>query len=112
MRCSSVQGKPQTQSDGAEASSFTAKRHQFFMMTGFATYPQEPVFQTAALQVSGEFLLHIVRQIPTLSGKLGQKRRVVFFHNLIEKCLLGLMADIPERRFMTTCPGCCLLSDN
>lgn len=36
---------------GTESTPFATERYQFFVMAGFAAYPQEAVFQTAALEV-------------------------------------------------------------
>jgi len=49
------------------------------------------MFQTAALEVGLEFPVDMVGQGFALLGQLVDQRRVVRFHELVEKCLLGLM---------------------
>ena len=60
-------------------------------MALIATYPQEPVFEAAALEIRFEFPVDMVGQKFTLLGQLVDQRRVVRFDELVEKCLLGLM---------------------
>jgi hypothetical protein len=58
------------------------------------------MLQPATFQVIGELLLHVLRQEPIFGGKLGQKPRVMLFHNLIEQRLFGTVALIPGRDFV------------
>ena len=77
---------------GTEAPSFTAKSDQMVGVTGLAAHPQKPVFETAAFQVVLELAVHVIRQFPALHRQMGSERRVVFFDDPIEKCLLGTVA--------------------
>ena len=61
-------------------------------MTFITTHAQETVFEATALQVSLEFPVNMVGQGLTLMGKLVHQCGVEYFDELVEQCLLRLMA--------------------
>ena len=63
-------------------------------MTFVTAYPEKAVLEAAALQVGLELPVDMVWQGFALLGQLVHKGGVVFFDELVELCLLGLMAFV------------------
>jgi hypothetical protein len=55
---------------------------------------QETVLEATALEVGREFLLHVVRQRPTLPGQEFDERRVVLRDDAVEQRVLGPVARV------------------
>jgi hypothetical protein len=82
-----------------------------------AAYPEKAMLETTALQVGLEFPVYMVRQRFALLGQLVHQGRVVRLDELIEQCLLGLMALVcgvakcmPINRGRLSLPGDSILS--
>ena len=56
--------------------------------------PQTTVFQAATLKVSLELPVDVIGQVLALPPQLVDQGRVVLFDELVQQCLLGLMACI------------------
>jgi hypothetical protein len=79
-----------------EPTTLTTEHNQASPVAGFTAYPQEPVFEPAALQVVLEFPLHMAQLHPTFFGQVLPENRVVRRRQLIEQRLLEPMALIEE----------------
>jgi hypothetical protein len=82
---------------GAEPAPLAAEGDQVLGMAGVATHPQKSVLEATALEVSLEFLLHIVRQGPALPGQELDERRVVLRNDALEQRVLGPVARVAPR---------------
>jgi hypothetical protein len=67
-------------------------------------HPDEPMFQSATFQEIVEFLFYVKWQWSALLLHQAGKGRVVLFYDLIEKCLLRLVAFILRKT------GCAILA--
>jgi hypothetical protein len=71
----------------AEATELAAERDQVFMMTLVALHAHKSMFQAAAFEVVGKFLLYMKRQRVALHGHHIPELWVMPLDDLIEKCL-------------------------
>ena len=77
---------------GAETPAFAGESHQLLMMAVLAAYSKEAVFEATALEVVGEFLLHVVGQRAALRFQVVEKGRVVLLDNPVEQRRFWLVA--------------------
>ncbi len=63
-----------------------AKRNQVFGMTAFTLYPQETVFQTAALQVVRKLLTHVIRYLERDVRQLINVQDLDAFQRFLRMC--------------------------
>ena len=66
-------------------------------LAGVAAKPQEPVLESAALQVAIECLPHMAGQLFTGLSQVFDEGRVVALDELVEQCALGPVALGPFR---------------
>jgi hypothetical protein len=63
-------------------------------MAAAAAHPQEPLLQSAALQIGLELLLHVDGQRPTLSCTQFTELRIALLPELIQQRALGMMRRV------------------
>ena len=78
----------------AKASALATEGDQIIFATRGTLHPDEPVFQSTAFQKVVEFLFYVKWQWSALLLHRSGKGRVVLLDDLIEKCLLRLVAFI------------------
>jgi hypothetical protein len=90
---------------GAEPAFLAGKRYKPLEVAFVAAHPEKAVLEATALQVGLEFPVDMVGQGFTLLGQLVHQGGVVRFDELVEQCLLGLMAFVSS--FAKAIPALC-----
>ena len=75
-----------------ESALLAGKRNKPLEVAFVAAHPEEAVFEATALQIGLEFPVNMVGQGFALLGQLVHQGGVVLFDELVEQCLLRLMA--------------------
>ncbi len=68
----------------AEATLLTAKSDQSFLVAGLAANPEEAMFKPSSFQVRVKFFGYVCRQVFTMAGQPGLKRRPALLNGLAE----------------------------
>jgi hypothetical protein len=102
---SSTLGHAARATAGAESALLAGKRNKPLEVAFVAAHPEKAVFEATALQVGLEFPVNMVGQGLTLMGQLVHQGGVVRFDELVEQCLLRLMALVSS--FAKAIPALC-----